>query len=57
MSHVPNMKEKTLRYPGHAKKIQLLKDIGLFSEKTKSLNDYNFKPIDIIIQASFKGNR
>ena len=50
MSHVPNMKEKTLRYPGHAKKIQLLKDIGLFSTKTKSLNDYNFKPIDIIAE-------
>ena len=50
MSHVPNMKEKTLRYPGHAKKIQLLKDIGLFSTQTKSLNDYNFKPIDIIAE-------
>ena len=33
MSHVPNMKEKTLRYPGHASKIQLLKDMGLFSNK------------------------
>ena len=27
MSHVPSMKEKTLRYPGHAKKIKLLKEL------------------------------
>ena len=43
MSHVPSMKEKTLRYPGHAKKIQLLKEIGFFSEKTKKINDNNYK--------------
>lgn len=48
MSHVPYMKEKTLRYPGHAKNIQLLKDIGLFSKETTTLHDLNFKPIDII---------
>ncbi|RPG60824.1 MAG: saccharopine dehydrogenase [Flavobacteriales bacterium TMED191] len=48
MSHVPYMKEKTLRYPGHAKNIQLLKDIGLFSTETTTLHDLNFKPIDII---------
>ena len=47
MSHVPNMKEKTLRYPGHAQKIQILKDMGLFNEKTRQLRNINYKPIDI----------
>ena len=30
MSHIPDMKEKTLRYPGHAELIQKLKNEGLF---------------------------
>ena len=31
MSHIPNMKEKTLRYPGHAQLMQSLLDQGLFN--------------------------
>ena len=33
MSHIPNMKEKTLRYPGHAKLMQSMIDDGLFNNK------------------------
>ena len=33
MGHIPNMKEKTLRYPGHAKLIQSMIDDGLFNDK------------------------
>ena len=33
MTHIPNMKEKTLRYPGHAKLIQTMIDDGLFNNK------------------------
>ena len=47
MSHVPNMKEKTLRYPGHAERIQLIKDIGLFSPKEVSIKNNKIKPIDV----------
>ncbi len=47
MSHVPNMKEKTLRYPGHVQKIQLLKEIGFFNEDTRSVNNHNYKPIEV----------
>ena len=47
MSHVPNMKEKTLRYPGHVQKIQLLKDIGFFDQKIRTVKNQNYKPIDI----------
>ena len=45
MSHVPQMKEKTLRYKGHAQKIQLLKDMGLFSNKKKS--KMNVSPLEM----------
>ncbi|MCB0430813.1 MAG: saccharopine dehydrogenase NADP-binding domain-containing protein [Flavobacteriales bacterium] len=31
MSHIPDMKEKTLRYPGHAEKMRVLRDAGFFS--------------------------
>tara|TARA_B100001250_G_scaffold410521_1_gene437130 strand:- start:6948 stop:8063 length:1116 start_codon:yes stop_codon:yes gene_type:complete len=47
MSHVPYMKEKTLRYKGHAQKINLLKDIGLFSDNERSINNIKYRPIDI----------
>tara|TARA_Y100001968_G_C19381887_1_gene730760 strand:- start:439 stop:1554 length:1116 start_codon:yes stop_codon:yes gene_type:complete len=46
MSHVPYMKEKTLRYKGHSKKIKLLKDIGLFSYNERSINNIKYRPID-----------
>ena len=36
MSHIPNMKEKTLRYPGHIDYIKALKETGFFNtEKIK----------------------
>ena len=41
-----NMKEKTLRYPGHIAKIQLLKDAGFFSDKEIEINGQRIKPID-----------
>ena len=34
-AYIPNMKEKTLRYPGHASLIQALKSSGFFSDKAK----------------------
>ncbi|NOX65761.1 MAG: saccharopine dehydrogenase [Chlorobi bacterium] len=46
---VPNMKEKTLRFPGHVEKISLLKDIGLFDKEELAINGNNIKPIDIAI--------
>lgn len=33
VKRVENMWEKTLRYPGHAEKIRLLRDLGFFDEK------------------------
>lgn len=44
----PNMIEKTLRYPGHAEKMKLLRDIGFFSENAVRLSDGSaIRPIDL----------
>ncbi|MCX7880384.1 MAG: saccharopine dehydrogenase NADP-binding domain-containing protein [Ignavibacteria bacterium] len=32
-TNIPNLKEKTLRYPGYAEKIKFLKDLGFFGTK------------------------
>ena len=47
MKHIPNMKEKTLRYPGHIALIQALQLAGFFSETPISVNEQMVKPIDI----------
>lgn len=47
---VPNMKEKTLRYPGHIEKISLLSEIGFFNKNEISINGKDIKPIDMAIR-------
>ncbi|KAA3595983.1 MAG: saccharopine dehydrogenase [Calditrichaeota bacterium] len=44
---VPNMKEKTLRYPNHIEKIKMLKEMGFFSTDSLTLkNGVKLKPLD-----------
>ena len=44
----PDMIEKTLRYPGHAEKMKLLRDMGLFSTEIVELQDgASVRPIDL----------
>ena len=43
----PNMKEKTLRYPGHIEKMALLRDTGFFDEHEVRVNGSKFRPIDL----------
>jgi len=47
MHHIPNMKEKTLRYPGHAEKIKILKQGGFFNEQEIKINDKKIIPLQI----------
>ncbi|MGX5174059.1 saccharopine dehydrogenase family protein [Aliikangiella sp. IMCC44653] len=47
MNHIPYMKEKTLRYPGHAEYINVLKHSGFFSETTLELDGVPFRPLDV----------
>ncbi|MFI5134770.1 MAG: saccharopine dehydrogenase family protein [Chitinophagales bacterium] len=43
---IPNMKEKTFRYPGHAKMMEQLRDMGLFSEEEISVRGQKIRPVD-----------
>jgi saccharopine dehydrogenase-like NADP-dependent oxidoreductase len=45
MAHIPNMKEKTLRYPGHAELIIALKQAGFFDEKEININGTKISPL------------
>jgi len=47
MDHIPNMKEKTLRYPGHAEYILVLLKSGFFSEQELEIDGTTFRPIDV----------
>jgi lysine 6-dehydrogenase len=42
----PNMKEKTLRYPGHIEKMALLRETGFFSEDEIMVAGTALRPID-----------
>lgn len=50
---VPNMKEKTLRYPGHIDKIRILRDSGFFSKDSIEVSGTKFKPIDFTSELLF----
>jgi len=44
---IPNMKEKTLRYPGHIEKISLLRELGLFSREPVEIGSRMVRPLDL----------
>jgi lysine 6-dehydrogenase len=44
---IPDMKEKTLRYPGHAEAVRLLRDTGFFSSDEIKINGMDIKPVDL----------
>ncbi len=50
MSQIPNMKEKTLRYPGHIRLIQSLKEAGFFEDKEITVGHQKVKPLDVTNQ-------
>ena len=54
MPHIPNMKEKTLRYPGHVEYVRVLKESGFFSEKPLEINGSNISPLQFTSQVLFK---
>lgn len=46
MPHIPNMKEKTLRYPGHIALMQALLKAGFLSHDAVTVKNIPVKPID-----------
>lgn len=47
MPHVDNMKEKTLRYPGHIDLIITLKDLGFFNDTPTSIRGMMVSPLEV----------
>jgi len=53
MPHIPNMKEKTLRYPGHVEYIKVLKASGFFSETAINVKGSEISPLDFTSKVLF----
>ncbi len=54
MAHIPNMKEKTLRYPGHIQLVQALKTAGFFDKEPVTVNNTPIRPIDFTSKVLIK---
>lgn len=53
MPHIPNMKEKTLRYPGHVEYISVLKNSGFFSTQPIKVNGKSVIPLEFSSKVLF----
>ena len=53
LKNIPNMKEKTLRFPGHIKMIQALKSVGFLDHKPLKVKGKEFVPFDITSEILF----
>jgi len=49
----PNMKEKTLRYPGHIEKMAVMRATGLFSHEELEVGGVKIRPIDVTAKLMF----
>jgi saccharopine dehydrogenase-like NADP-dependent oxidoreductase len=48
-----NMKEKTLRYPGHVEKMAMLRESGFFSKEKIKVNGTTIRPLDLTAELLF----
>jgi lysine 6-dehydrogenase len=53
MPGIPNMIEKTLRYPGCIEYLRVLRDTGFFSYETLDINGTRVRPIDVTARLLF----
>ena len=53
MKHVPNMIEKTLRYPGCVEYLRVLRETGFFSYNQIEINGQMIRPIDLTAKLLF----
>ena len=53
MKHIPNMKEKTLRYPGHIDLIKALKASGFFSNSPVETGQQSIVPMEFTAKILF----
>ena len=54
---VPDMQEKTLRYPGHAERIRLLRDTGFFGREPLDIDGRPVAPIEVTSRLLFEAWR
>ena len=54
LKNIPNISEKTLRYPGHIKLIQVLKASGFFDKTPIKVNGTEVIPVDVTNKILFK---
>ena len=50
---IPDMIEKTLRYPGSLEPLRVLRDCGLFSDKPLDVNGLQVRPVDLTSKLLF----
>jgi saccharopine dehydrogenase-like NADP-dependent oxidoreductase len=50
---IPNMVEKTLRYPGHIELMKIFKEIGLFSSEEIDIDGKSIKPVALTSELVF----
>ncbi len=50
---VPNMKEKTMRYPGHIERMAMLRESGFFGRDEIEVNGVRVKPLDVTSRLLF----
>ena len=50
---VPNMREKTMRWPGHAELMRTLRHLGLFSHEPVDVGGARVRPIDLTAKLLF----
>jgi saccharopine dehydrogenase-like NADP-dependent oxidoreductase len=53
MSHIPNMKEKTLRYPGHVEYVRVLKESGFFKTDKVKIGGGEVSPLEMTCKILF----
>jgi len=53
MAHIPNMIEKTLRYPGCVEYLRVLRETGFFSYDAINVNGTMIRPIDLTAKLLF----
>ena len=53
MPHIPNMKEKTLRYPKHVEYMEVLKSAGFFNREKIQVKGVAISPMDVSAKLLF----
>ncbi len=50
---LPNMREKTLRYPGHIEKMRMLRELGFFDDRPRMIRGQEVRPLDVTASLLF----